>query len=477
MRYHSFLNKEDAVWGEQQVVRFRWILISAILVLIAYIFYEGNTERAMFSLVLSVCYIAYNYAISYLIKKHSQATWVSYLSSFIDVTILSAHIFNYSYFFKPVAVSTAASLFLYVILIMLSVLRYDGRLVIFTTAYVVVCYNVIYFLRYPDIDPELINQIASGGPEGVMYRSVYFILMGYFTFSIPKMINRLVERQNEVNNERREIEIELALETQRRELAVSNLKMEQQFSDQLNKQKLIIEQQNSSLEKAVAMRDKLFSIIGHDLRSPFSLQASLTEFLLSDFKSVDKDQVLDSIYAINKTSNDGLALLSNLVDWSKSQNNLLETKPIQLNVKLAVNSVISQQLEIARSKHIDIINNVESEIDIKTDEHMFLTVLRNLLSNAIKFTHNTGEVVFNCFYENDDCIIEVKDNGIGMSSVQIENLFNNSSYTSTLGTNEEKGTGIGLGLCKDMIGRNNGSISASSEIGMGTTIRIQLPKS
>ncbi|WP_171973198.1 sensor histidine kinase [Saccharicrinis aurantiacus] len=476
MRYHSFLNKEDAVWGEQQVVRFRWILIIAILVLIGYIFYEGNTERAIYSLLLSMCYIGYNSAISYLIKKHSQTTWVGYVSSFIDVTILSAHIFNYSYFFTPIAVSTAASLFLYGVLIMLSVLRYDGKLVIFTTIYVVICYNVVYFLRYPHIDPQLIDQIASGGPEGVMYRSVYFILMGYFIFSIPKMINRLVERQNKVNNERRDIEIQLALETQRRELATNKLKVEQQFNNQLNKQKLIIEQQNSSLEKAIATRDKLFSIIGHDLRSPFCLQASLSEYLIYDFHSLDQEVLLDSIYAINKTSNDGLGLLSNLIDWSKSQSNLLESKPTQVNVKKAVDHVVYLQSETARSKNIEVKNMVGPEFCVKTDEQMFVTVIRNLLSNAIKFTLNDGQVSFNCFYEDENCIVQVTDNGIGMSSAQIDKVFNDSNYSSTLGTNLEQGTGIGLGLCKDMIESNKGTISAISEIGQGTTIQLKLPK-
>jgi hypothetical protein len=202
MRYHSFLSKEDSTWGEQEVIRFRWVLIAAILVLIGYIFLSGEVERGFISLSLALVYIVYNTGINYLLRKFDNATWIRYVSSTIDVTVLSAHIFNYSYFFTPIAVSTAPSLFLYAILIMLSVLRYDGRLVIFTTAYVILCSNIIYFVRYPDIDPELISQVASAGPEGAFYRSVYFILMGYFMFSIPKMINRLVEKQNSVNKER-----------------------------------------------------------------------------------------------------------------------------------------------------------------------------------------------------------------------------------------------------------------------------------
>ncbi len=475
MRYHSFLSKEDAAWGEQEVIRFRWVLIAAIIVLIGYIFLAGNTQRGLVSLGLAVVYIFYNSIINILLRKFDNASWIRYVSSTIDVTILSAHIFNYSYFFKPIAVSTAPSLFLYAVLIMLSVLRYDGRLVIFTTIYVVICSNVIYFLRYMDIDPYLFTQVASAGPEGAIYRSVYFILMGYFTFSIPKMINRLVEKQNTTNNERREIEIKLALETQKKDMAMQSLIIEQQLSLQLNNQKEVIQKQNNSLEKLITTKNKLFSIIGHDLRSPLCVQSSLTEYLIHDFDNLDKESILESIYAIHKTANNALNMLSNLMDWSRTQNNMLDPLPIKVNIKQKLEDVIDLQSESWRAKKINI--KVQSDVDLYSfaDDQMVETILRNLLSNAIKFTPENGNVHFSAYKQNHNCIIEVADTGVGMSEQQIKSLFSSDKTISSPGTNNEKGTGLGLILCKEMIDINKGSISVDSELSKGTKFTISLP--
>ncbi|WP_066633453.1 sensor histidine kinase [Labilibacter marinus] len=476
MRYHSFLSSEDAAWGEKQVIRFRWILIAAILVLIGYIFLSGETERALISLSIAGVYIFYNSVLNLLLRKFNGASWIRYASSTFDVTFLSLHIFNYSYFFSPIAVSTAASVFIYALLIMLSVLRYDGKLVIFTTAYVILCYNVVYFVRYPQIDPELIPQVASSGPEGVIYKSVYFILMGFFMFSIPKMINRLVEKQNAVNNERREIEIKLALETQRKEIAMQNLMLEQELSKQLNEQKEVILKQNQDLEKLVATKDKLFSIIGHDLRSPFCIQSSLSEYLLVDFENVEKKILYENINAIHKTANSGLDMLANLMDWSMSQNSAFNPKPVDVNIKEFVEKVVDQQSEAWGVKDITINKNISDCVCAHIDEKMFESILRNLLSNAIKFTPTNGEVSIKANNENQKCIIEVVDSGVGMSKTQLDSLFSVNNTISSLGTNNEKGTGLGLVLCKEMVDKNNGIIQVKSILGEGTQFEIALPQ-
>ncbi len=475
MRYHSFLSKDDASWGERQVIKFRWVLIAAILVLIGYIFLSGEVERGIVSLILALVYIVYNTIINVLIRIYDGATWIRYVSSAIDVTVLSAHIFNYSYFFTPIAVSTAPSLFLYAVLIMLSVLRYDGKLVIFTTAYVVLCSNVIYFIRYPDIEPHLFSQVASAGPEGALYRSVYFMLMGYFMFSIPKMINRLVEKQNQVNNERREIEIKLALETQRKKIAMKNLIKEQHLNDQLNHQKQLVQEQKEKLERLVVTKDKLFSIIGHDLRSPFSVQSSISEYLLDDFNSIDKVSMLESLHAIKKTASNGLDMLTNLMDWSKFQNNSFDIKPVEIKVKPLIDRVVDQQSEAWMYKQIIVNQSVDEKISAFADEHMFECVLRNLFSNAIKFTPNKGTVQFKADVRDEKCFVEIIDSGIGMNEEQLKGLFSLDTNNTSLGTNNEQGTGLGLILCKEMIDKNKGCINVKSDIGKGTRFLITLP--
>ncbi len=475
MRYHSFLSKEDSAWGEQEVIRFRWILITAILILIGYIFLSGNIERGFISLALAIVYIFYNSVLNLLLKRFDNASWIRYVSSTIDVTILSAHVFNYSYFFTPIAVATAPSLFLFAILIMLSVLRYDGTLVIFTTAYVVLCTNIIYFIRYPEIDPALISQIASGGPEGAFYRSVYFILMGYFMFSIPKMINRLVEKQNKVNKERREIEIKLALEKQRRELTMHNLMMEKKMSAELQERKTIIQNQNNKLKQLVSTKDKLFSIIGHDLRSPLCIQSSLSEYMIDNIDKIDKDTISQYLNSIHKTASDGLNMLSNLIDWSCSQNRLIKPLPQKINVKTKIQDIVNQQSEAWKAKNIDINIDIQNSVNTYADDQMFESIVRNLLSNAIKFTPNKGKVIFCANQEKEGCVVKITDSGVGMNEQQINSLFSYEKTISSLGTNNEKGTGLGLILCKEMIDKNNGQINVVSAPGKGTQFVLTLP--
>ncbi len=477
MRYNSFLAKEDSLWGEQQVARFRWVLIAAIIVLIGYVYALGHVHRAMVSLSLAVFYILYNAIIFVLIKRYKQAGWIRYVSSFIDVTILSLHIFNYSFFFTPLAVATAPSLFLYPILIMLSVLRYDGKLVIFTTLYVILCSNVIYFMRYADFDPIIMEHVASSGPQGAIYRSVYFLLMGYFMFSIPKMINRLVERQNNVGQERREIEIKLALETQRRELAIQKLMMEKRLSEQLNQQKKVIEKQKNNLEKAVSTRDKLFSIIGHDLRSPFCVQSSLSEYLIHDIKEVEEVKLMDTLKAIHRSSNNGLDLLSNLMDWSKAQSDMLEPHPELINVSESISIALDRQVEVSNNKKIQVISKVSKDAVVFTDKQMMVTLLRNLLSNAIKFTNEKGLIEIEGIQSEDYFELSIIDNGVGMEDDKLDSLFSLDKQVTSLGTKNEKGTGLGLILCKELVELNMGTITAESILGKGTRIIVALPKS
>lgn len=475
MKDFNYFFKDDATWGEQEVIRFRWVLIAAILVLIGYIFASGEYSRGFVSLTLAAFYIFYNSVLNILLRKTDNAAWLKYLSATIDITVLSLHIFNYSFFFAPIAVVTAASTFLYSILIMLSVLRYDGKLVIFSSLYVIFCYNIIYLIRRPYIDSTLMDQVPSADWDGQIFKSVYFLLMGLFLFSIPRMIDRLVKKQNMIIDERKNMELKLALEQQKRDLAIQKLQMEKKLNKQLADQKQLIEDQKDTLQELNATKDKLFSIIGHDLRSPFSAQCSLSDLLITEYDSFSKKEIIDSLKAINKSAKNGMELLSNLLDWAKTQHHNNEN---QVNTVKA-EPLIAEALDVLgnniRNKRITIINNIPPDVCVNADENMVKTIFRNLLSNAIKYSYLNGAITLNCRENGSNIHFEVIDQGVGIDQEQIKKLFSMQNSHSTPGTENEPGTGLGLILCKELAEKNMGRIEVESTEGKGSKFILTLP--
>ncbi len=470
------LFREDAVWGEHEVIKFRWILIAVILVLIGYIYFSGDADRALTSLLLASIYILYNAVLNILLRKYGSATWIRFLSSTIDVTILSIHIFNYSFLFKPIAVTTAASTFLYPVLILLSVLRYDKRLVVFTSIYSVICFNTIYLLRYPYIEPELLEKVASANWAGQIYKSAYFLVMGYFLYSIPKMINRLNEKHLTTFNLRKSSELNLALEKQKNELATIQLRKEKRLNKQLADQKALIEKQKEELQRANATKDKLFSIIGHDLKSPFAAQTSIIELILSDYQQYDKSDIKDILKTIQHSAHQGLGLLGNLLDWSRQQNNLINQQFAPVRLASMVKEAEALLAHNLKHKQISLVNEVNPNTTICADSNMIKTILRNLISNAIKYTNNKGSIQVTTATTLHHDLLKISDTGIGMTEEQIQRLFNIENNISTPGTNNEPGTGLGLLLCKELAQRNNAEILVESQVGKGSTFTIVFPK-
>lgn len=472
----SELFKEDAVWGEQEVIKFRWVLIALILVFIGYIYYSGDTDRAITSLLLASIYIFYNAILNILLRQYGSATWIRFLSATIDISILSVHIFNYSFLFKPIAVTTAASVFLYPVLILLSVLRYDKRLVFFSAVYSVFCFNLIYYIRSPYIQPELLDQVASADWAGQIYKSAYFLVMGYFLYSIPKLINRINHKHLTTVNLRKSSELNLALEKQKKELAILQLRKEKQLNKRLADQKALIEQQKEELQQANLTKDKLFSIIGHDLKSPFSAQSSIIELILSDYSEHSKDDIKGILRTIQHSAHQGLDLLGNLLDWSKQQNKLMkqELTPIRLNsVVFETEALLAHNIS---HKQINLVNRVDPLVTVCADSNMIKTIVRNLLSNAIKYTSNEGTITISSESDGESDFLKIEDTGIGMTDQQLGNLFNIESNISTPGTNNEPGTGLGLLLCKELAEKNNAQIQVDSTVGKGSIFTIAFLK-
>ncbi len=469
------LFKDDAVWGEQKVIRFRWFLIIVILFFVGYIYFAGYEERALISLFLASIYIFYNAALNFLLKKFGSATWIRFLSATFDISILSLHIFNYSYFFQPIAVTTAASIFLYPVLILLSVLRYDARLVIFSTLYSIFCFNLIYFIRLPHIDPVLLEQVTSANWAGQIYKSTYLLIMGYFLLGVPEMIKRLVSKQLVSIRQQNSVKLDLALEKQKSDMTLLQLKKEKTLNQRLEEHQNTIEKQKKSLEEAIEIKNKLFSIIGHDLKSPFAAQTSIVDLLLADYKSYNREDIISILKSIKRSSHQGLELLENILDWSKQQNNLIQPHAHPINVLSVVNNTLGLLHNNLNHKRIRIDTFINPKTEIIADEGILSTILRNIISNAVKFSFVDGSIKIGTRTDKKLTYIDIIDEGVGMSSEYVECLFKPCQKTSTRGTQNEPGTGLGLFLCKDLARMMKADIIVESTEGKGSTFSIAFP--
>jgi two-component system sensor histidine kinase/response regulator len=198
--------------------------------------------------------------------------------------------------------------------------------------------------------------------------------------------------------------------------------------------------------------------------------------LLDSYDDFKKDDVLNYLKTFYQTSKQGYNLLDNLLKWSKSQTGALDVEGEVIDFKDIVEENITLLNSQAKSKHIELINNVPDEVFAFADLNMILTVVRNLLSNAIKFTNNGGKVEVSGSNYDNYVEISVKDNGIGISEEDLEKIFRIDIKYSTAGTANERGSGLGLVLCKEFIEKNLGILKANSKPGKGSEFVFTLPK-
>jgi PAS domain S-box-containing protein len=231
-----------------------------------------------------------------------------------------------------------------------------------------------------------------------------------------------------------------------------------------------------SLKELVATKDKFFSIIAHDLKNPFNALLGISEMLYLNQDELDIVQIRELGKMINESSRNAYELLENLLQWSRSQTGQINFKPKEYLLKELVDQSIKVIETQAYNKKVAIINNINKETTIYADGNLLRTMVRNLVSNSIKYTHPNGSVLIS--YDDFDKIsrVIVEDNGIGMSPEIIEKLFRIDIKHSTVGTTNEKGTGLGLILCKEFVEMHKGKITVESQLGEGSKFVIQLPK-
>ncbi len=237
-----------------------------------------------------------------------------------------------------------------------------------------------------------------------------------------------------------------------------------------------IEDQNVQLEKLNATKDRFFSIISHDLRGPVGNLAASLGLMTDSFNTLDEKTKFELLKSLKLSSDKTYHLLENLLIWSRIQGDSIRFEP----ANILLNQLVAENIDLfqanAEQKHIKISVHIPENLKIYADNYMLGTVIRNLLGNAIKFTGNNGKISILAKIEDDNVIVEISDTGIGINEEDMKKLFQIEHNFQLIGTNGEKGSGLGLILCKEFIDKHDGEIQVESVEGKGSSFKLYLPK-
>jgi PAS domain S-box-containing protein len=234
-----------------------------------------------------------------------------------------------------------------------------------------------------------------------------------------------------------------------------------------------IKQQNKELADVNASKDKFFSIIAHDLRSPFYGFLGLTEIIIQD-KDISLEKMRELNSMMNKSADNLFKLLENLLTWARMQRGVIEFRPEYCFLSAILNRNLSVLNQNAKQKNIEIIDQISTDLKALVDLSMLDTIFRNLISNAIKFTPRGGKIIISAEKKEKEILITIKDSGIGMDAKLLDGIFRIDQKTSRPGTDKETSTGLGLLLCKEFIEKHNGKIWVESEEDKGSTFYFML---
>ncbi len=239
-----------------------------------------------------------------------------------------------------------------------------------------------------------------------------------------------------------------------------------------------IKSKNEQLQKTNSEKDKFFSIIAHDLRSPFNGFLGLTQIMEEDLPTLTMPEIQEIAVSLRSSANNLFRLLENLLEWAKMQQGLIHFDPKVLQLLPSVDECVTVMFELAKNKGIEITYHISNDLKVFTDSNILQTVIRNLVSNAVKFTPSGGNVCLSAKDTGNKSVeISIRDTGIGMSPKMIENLFRLDVQTSREGTDGEPSSGLGLLLCKEFVEKNAGKIWVESEEGVGSTFYFTLSSS
>lgn len=240
--------------------------------------------------------------------------------------------------------------------------------------------------------------------------------------------------------------------------------------------KRIILQKTEELKKTIQGRDKMYSVIAHDLRSPLgSIKMVLNMFVMTMSPQMIGEEQYEMLDSANKSTEELFTLLDNLLKWTKTQTGRLTVVFQDFELVKSISGVFEIFSLVSSSKNIELIFDSNEEINVRGDIDMVKTITRNLLSNAIKFSFSGSKIIIEVKKIGNMAVVSVKDFGKGMSQEEQQKLFNSETHFSKYGTNNEEGSGLGLLLCKDFATKNKGDLWLQSEEGKGSTFFFSVP--
>lgn len=250
-------------------------------------------------------------------------------------------------------------------------------------------------------------------------------------------------------------------------------------NEELNKSNAKLNESQEKLKEMVATKDLFFSIIAHDLKTPFFVLTSHSDLLVKYIEATHNftsdSKILETAKALNAVSKNGKSLLNNLLQWALSQTGKLNNFPESININSFITHIVDHFYSTARLKKIEIIFEPKENYLVMVDNHMLDTIFINLFTNAIKFTHEKGEINVSTKQVGDFVEIAIADSGIGIKKEDVDNLFKIEKKTKSVGTQGEEGSGLGLLLCKEFAEVNGGTIKVESIENQGSTFTVVLP--
>jgi PAS domain S-box-containing protein len=236
----------------------------------------------------------------------------------------------------------------------------------------------------------------------------------------------------------------------------------------------LLERENE-LKELNATKDKFFSIIAHDLRSPITSIIGCSELLSDKIKDKEYEYIDELAAVIQRSSWLAMNLLTNLFEWSRFQTGRIEFKPKEMDIIPVIDEALELHNASTTQKSIFVERKVPESFNIFADRHMIATVMRNLINNAVKFTPEGGKISISVIPQDGRLLVEVSDNGTGMKPEALDRLFRVDTAFSTRGTAGEEGTGLGLLICREFVAKNGGTIRAESEYGKGSRFSFTVP--